>query len=83
MSIINKKININYNETYNVLTHNFKLNQIVDILRKIKPNIKIKFVKSPINQKTYLVSNDKIKKTSFRFTGNLEESIMKTFKKLI
>lgn len=84
MSIINKKININYNETYNVLTHNFKLNQIVEILKKIKPNIKIKFVKSPlINQKTYLVSNDKIKKTSFRFTGNLEESIIKTLKKLI
>lgn len=84
ISIINKEINIKYNDTYNVLTHNFKLNQIVDILRSVKPNIKIKFVKSPlINQKTYLVSNDKIKKTKFRFTGNLRKSIVQTLKKLI
>jgi UDP-glucose 4-epimerase len=84
ISIINKEINIKYNDTYNVLTHNFRLNQIVDILRGIKPNIKIKFVKSPlINQKTYLVSNEKIKKTTFRFTGNLEKSIIKTLNKLI
>lgn len=84
ISIINKEINIKYNDTYNVLTHNFKLNQIVDILKSVKPNIKIKFVKSPlINQKTYLVSNDKIKKTKFRFTGNLRKSIMQTLKKLI
>jgi UDP-glucose 4-epimerase len=84
ISIINKEINIKYNDTYNVLTHNFRLNQIVDILKGIKPNIKIKFVKSPlINQKTYLVSNEKIKKTKFRFTGNLRKSIIQTLKKLI
>jgi len=82
--IINKKIDIKYNDTYNILTHNFKLSQIVKILKKIKPNIKLKFVKSPlINQKTYLVSNNKIKDTSFKFKGNLEKSILKTLKKLI
>ena len=82
--IVTKKIDITYNDTYNVLTHNFKLNQIVKILKKIKSKIKLKFVKSPlINQKTYLVSNAKIKETSFKFTGNLEKSISITLKKLI
>ena len=51
------------NETYNVLSGNFTVKQIIEMIKKYKKNVKIKFVNTAImNQLSYHVSNRKLKK---------------------
>lgn len=72
--------NLLWNNTFNVLTNNYKLNNIIDSINKIsEKKIKINMVNSPLlNQCFYKVSNEKIIKTGFNFEDNIEDSIKKT-----
>ena len=71
--------NIFNNNTYNVLTGNYTVKQILNKIRKFKKNIKIKFIKSIImNQLTYFVDNKKIKKLGVTFNSDINDDIKKT-----
>ena len=78
LKIINGQ-KINYNETYNIVSNNIKLIDIIKILKSIKKNLKINFINTKlINQFSYHVSNDKIIKSGFNFSGDLIKEIKKT-----
>ena len=69
----------NYNTKYNVLTGNFKLSNIVDIIKKYNPNLKIDMVDTPLlNQYSYNVSDKKLKSTGFITMDDLDLEIYKT-----
>ena len=71
--------NLFNNQIYNALSGNFTVNQIINKIRKHKKKIKIKFIKSEImNQLSYHVSNDKLKKTGLNINNNLEKDILNT-----
>lgn len=65
---------------YNVLTSNLTVQNICDYITKYSSKkIKIKFVNSEImNQLSYEVSVEKIKKKGFLFTGSIEKDIKET-----
>ena len=66
-------------EIYNVLTENFEMQEIINAIRNIVPNVKIQITKSPLlNQKPYHASNEKIKSLGFEFRDNLSEHIRET-----
>ena len=55
------------NDIFNALSGNFTVKQILQMIKKYKKNIKIGFVSSPImNQLSYHVSKEKIKKRRFK-----------------
>ena len=67
------------NEIYNVLTNNFTVKQLISSIKKKYPNLKFKYVNSPImNQLSYDVSNMKFKKKGFKFKGNINKGISDT-----
>ena len=67
------------NQIYNILTVNSTVNEIVEIIRKHIPNLKIEYVDSQImNQLSYTVANSKFQATGFNFKGSLEQGIAKT-----
>lgn len=79
--VINK--NIFNKNIYNVLTKNYTVRQILEIIRSKKIKVKIKYTKSPIlNQKSYYVSNYKFKKLKFNFSLNLKKDIFETLQNL-
>ena len=66
-------------EIYNVLTHNLTVKKIVNEIKKTYPRQKVIFVNSPImNQLSYEVLADKLKKKNFHYVGNISKSIKKT-----
>ena len=66
-------------ETYNVLTENLTVDSIIKIIRELIPQININHVDSEImNQLSYEVSNQKISKVGFQFTGSISENIFNT-----
>lgn len=72
------KSNLN-RETYNVLTHNYTVNQILTMIRKFKFKPKIKIVNSPIlNQNSYKVSRKKIEKFKINFSNSILKDIKET-----
>ena len=74
----NKKL-IN-NKTYNLVTKNLTVKNILDIIR-IKKRINIRFVKSKImNQLSYKVSNKKISKLGFKPHNTIKNEIFETLK---
>ena len=59
--------NIFNQQTYNILTGNYTVRQILQIIKKNNYEIKIKRVKSPIlNQNSYKVSRHKFEKLRFK-----------------
>ncbi len=71
------------NEIYNIVTINSTVKDILNIIRKYIPGIKIKFVESPImNQLSYEVSNMKSLKKGFTYNGDVTKSIKETIEKL-
>jgi len=65
-------------ELYNVLTKNYTVNEIVDAIKKFKPNLKIQITKSPLlNQKSYEVSCEKFKSLGFEFKDDLQDFLGK------
>ncbi|MEK6829947.1 MAG: SDR family oxidoreductase [Nanoarchaeota archaeon] len=70
----------NPGEIYNVLTKNFTMNEIIEAIRKIKPEVKIEITKSPLlNQKPYEVSNEKFCSLGFTFKDKLEDCLEESF----
>ena len=64
---------------YNVLTGNFSVKNVIDIIREFVPILEVKFVENKImNQLSYNVLSDKIKKKGFVFKGNLRNGIKET-----
>ena len=69
------------NETYNVLSGNFTVKQIIEMIKKYKKNVKIKFVNTAImNQLSYHVSNRKLKKRGINLTSKISQDIKETLK---
>ncbi|MBF0450422.1 MAG: SDR family oxidoreductase [Candidatus Magnetomorum sp.] len=65
--------------TYNVLSQNMTVNDIIDIIRTYVNDVHISLVDAEImNQLSYEVSNTKFQNTGFRFSGNVEKSIKET-----
>ena len=72
-----------WGETYNVLTQNYKLSEILDIIKQITPIQKINWVDTPLlNQYSYKVSNKKIKSLGWLEKDKIENSIKNTLRKL-
>jgi|TARA_Y100000310_G_scaffold288313_1_gene313844 nucleoside-diphosphate-sugar epimerase len=70
------------NETYNVLTDNFRLSEIVKMIQNIKET-KVRFVDTPLlNQNTYFVNDEKIRSMGFSPSDSLESEILKTMEML-
>jgi nucleoside-diphosphate-sugar epimerase len=67
------------NEIYNILTVNSTVHDIIEVIRKHVPDLKIDYVDSKImNQLSYNVARSKFEATGFRFIGNLEQGIRNT-----
>lgn len=66
-------------ETYNVLTDNLTVNSIIEIIEQFVPEVQIQYVDSEImNQLSYEVSNEKICKVGYKFSGSVRENILDT-----
>jgi UDP-glucose 4-epimerase len=64
---------------FDVVSENHAVIKIVKMIKIHKKNLKIKFVNTKIlNQKSYLVIPDGIKKIGFKFTGKVKNEIKKT-----
>lgn len=67
------------NETYNALSGNFTVKQIIDKIKIFKKNVKIKYTKSAImNQLTYHVSPLKLKKSGLTLKTDISKDIKDT-----
>ena len=72
------------NLTYNILTHNLTVREVVESIKKIIPDITISFVDNRImNQLSYEVSAELFKSTKFNFQGNINKAISETISHLI
>lgn len=68
------------NQTYNLVTKNLTVKNIIEMIKK-KKKIKLKFVNSKImNQLSYRVSNEKLLKIGFKTHDNIQEEIFNTLK---
>ena len=66
-------------QIYNILTGNYTVRQILNVIKKEKYSIKIKKTKSPIlNQNSYKVSRNKFEKFNLKFIKNLNNDIKNT-----
>ena len=71
------------NDIFNALSDNFTVKQIIDKIKKNKKNIKIKLVKTKImNQLSYHVSSEKLKKNGLHLNGKIDKDIKQTLKLL-
>jgi len=67
------------NNTYNALSGNYTVSQIINMIKKYKKNIKLKFVKSEImNQLSYHVDSTKIKQLGLVLNNSIEKDIKET-----
>jgi UDP-glucose 4-epimerase len=65
-------------EIYNLVSKNLSVKQILELIRE-KKKIRVKFINSKImNQLSYKVSNEKIKKIGFRPKNKIKKEIIKT-----
>lgn len=71
------------NQIYNIVTDNFTVQDIIDVIKKHIPEIQISFVDSPImNQLSYEVSNKKSRELGLAYHGNIEDGIRESLLKL-
>ncbi len=71
------------NNIYNVLSSNNTVEEIINIIKRYKKNLKINFVSTKImNQLSYEVSSEKIKKLGFKTKSTLKKGISDTIKLL-
>lgn len=64
---------------YNVLTDNLTVNDVVEALRRLVPDVAVNFVDSQImNQLSYTVSNDRFRRLGFEFQGSLPQALEET-----
>ena len=67
------------NNIYNALSTNLTVRQVIEMIKKYKKNIKIKFVSSKImNQLSYHVDNRKLTKLGLNLNSNIQEDVKKT-----
>lgn len=67
--------------TYNVVTRNFTVKDIVEAIRKEVPSLKVEFVKNKImNQLSYEVANKKFCSCGFSFSGNIDQGVGQTIR---
>lgn len=67
------------NQIYNALSGNYKVSQIIKMIKKYKKNIKLKFVKTKImNQLSYQVDDKKLKKLGLQLNSKIEMDIKET-----
>jgi UDP-glucose 4-epimerase len=67
------------NEIYNVLTTNSTVHSIIEIIKKVIPDVQVIFQDSPImNQLSYEVCNQKFLRHGFEYVGDLSRGIHQT-----
>lgn len=67
------------NNTYNVISNNFTVQQILNKIKKIKKQIKITYVKSPImNKLTYTIDKKKLSSKGLKLNSDLNQEIKDT-----
>ena len=72
----------NWNETYNVLTGNYRLKDIIEYISQVM-DVQLNMVDTPLlNQYSYNVSDKKIKNIGFDPDDNLEDNIVRTLRTL-
>ena len=72
-----------FNQTYNVVTGNYELSDVVKLIEKVTGKVELNMVDTPLlNQFTYDVSDDKARKTGFKPKDKLEVFIKKTLNML-
>ena len=75
--------NLFNNEKYNILSGNFTVKHILDKIKKHKKNIKVNYINSPImNQLSYHVSNNKIRKKGLKLKNSIDSDVKDTIKLL-
>jgi len=76
----NKLQAYHFNTTYNVVSENHKLKDVVQIIDDVAGDIIVNMVDTPlVNQYSYIVSDDKIRKTFFKPEDSLKSAIKNTF----
>lgn len=66
-------------QIYNVLTVNSRVRDVIKIIRKYEPKVKIKLVDHPVMSKySYKISASKIEKKGLKLNGDLERGIKET-----
>jgi nucleoside-diphosphate-sugar epimerase len=72
-----------FNQTYNVITDNYKLSDVVKSIEKVTDKVELNMVDTPLlNQFSYDVSDDKVKKIGFESKDELEVFVKNTLNKL-
>ena len=72
-----------FNQTYNIITGNYKLSDVVKSIERVAGKVELNMVDTPLlNQFSYDVSGDKVKKTGFEPKDTLEVSVDKTLNML-
>ena len=67
------------NTIYNVLSGNFTVKQIIQIIKRYKKNVRIQFVNSEImNQLSYHVDSKKIEKLGLKLNSSIQNDIKNT-----
>ena len=67
------------NNIYNALSGNYSVKQIIEKIKKYKKKVKIKYTSSPImNQLSFLVSSEKLKKKGLFLNANIDKDIKET-----
>ena len=75
--------NIFKNDIYNALSGNFTVKQIINMIKKIKKKISIKFVKTKImNQLSYHVDNKKLNNLGLKLKYPIKNDVKETLKLL-
>ena len=75
--------NLFRNSIYNVLSHNKKVKEIIEIINKKIPS-NIEYVDHPImNQLSYEISNKKFCDTDFKFISNLKDDVFEILDTMI
>lgn len=68
-------------EIYNIVTVNLTVAEIIEIIKKKIPDLKVEYVDCAImNQLTYTVTNGKFKETGFKFKGQMAKGVEDTIK---
>ena len=63
-------------DTYNVLTDNTSVENIIDKIQKLKPDLNINFVDdNAMNNLSYEVCNKKFKESNFKYFGDMQKEI--------
>ncbi len=79
--IMNK--NIYDNQIYNILTKNYTVKQILEMIKEKNYVIRTKKTSSPImNQNSYKVSNNKFKNFNLKFSNSIDNDIRQTLNQL-